>query len=91
MVNATATLTEGGAAIELTASVEAGWEVVATSYGRASWPMTIFFSQTGVPVLPWYAALNETLPWVPPASLATSSEGHYFEYAPALDEPWATA
>ena len=37
-------------------------------YGRASWPMTIFFSQAGgVPVLPWFAKLDQTLPWVIPA------------------------
>jgi len=67
--NATARLANGGRAIEISASVPAHLEVVASSYGRASWPMTLFFSERGVPVLPWYATLNQTLPWVLPAAV----------------------
>ena len=68
--NATARLVRGGRAIEISAPVPPGLDVVASSYGRASWPMTTFFSEFGVPVLPWYAAINETLPWVLPASVS---------------------
>ena len=64
--NATAVLTNNGSAMELTAPVPSGWQVRATSYGRASWPMTIFFSASGVPVLPWFSELNETRLWVIP-------------------------
>ena len=64
--NATAVLKNSGSAMELAAPVPPGWEIRASSYGRASWPMTIFFSATGVPVLPWFSALNETRPWIIP-------------------------
>jgi len=67
--NATARLTHGGRAVELSASVPTALKVVASSYGRASWPMTLFFSEHGVPVLPWYAALNQTMPWVLPTTV----------------------
>ena len=71
--NATATLTTP-TTITVSAQVPAsGFEVTASSYGRASWPMTIFFSPAGVPVLPWYAALNETRPWVPPSVTTTTA------------------
>lgn len=40
---------------------------VATSYGRASWPMSLFFTEVGgLPVLPWYANLSTSTPWDPP-------------------------
>ena len=68
MFNASAVLVNNGTAIKISAPVPLEFEVVASSYGRASWPMTIFFSETGVPVLPWYATLNQTLPWAIPSS-----------------------
>ena len=64
--NATAVLVDNGNGMQLTAPVPPGWVVRATSFGRASWPMTIFFSSTGVPVLPWFSVLNETRPWIIP-------------------------
>ena len=73
MFNATATLTDSGNAIELAAAIPQGWKVRASSYGRASWPMTIFFSKAGVPVLPWFSELNETKPWVIPPF---ATQGH---------------
>jgi len=66
----------GGQTILLRASVPPGLEVVASSYGRGSWPRTVFFSAGGVPVLPWYATLNETRPWVLPASVADDPAAH---------------
>ena len=68
--------TDGGQTILLRASVPPGLEVVASSYGRGSWPRTVFFSAGGVPVLPWYATLNETRPWVLPASVADDPAAH---------------
>ena len=56
--------------------------------------MTIFFSETGVPVLPWYAALNETLPWVPPPQEEEEQQqqqqerGGYVYGDKMLREPW---
>ena len=82
--NATARLVGGGQAIELSARLPPGMRVVASSYGRASWPMTLFFSERGVPVLPWYATLNQTLPWVLPSAVADA-------VSLPLDEPWAEA
>eukprot|EP00967_Tisochrysis_lutea_P098568 scaffold145650_cov36-Tisochrysis_lutea.AAC.3 len=44
-----------------------GFIPIATSYGRASWPMTTFFSADGrLPVLPWLANITTSTPWVPP-------------------------
>ena len=80
--NATARLIEGGNAISISAEIPAGLQVVASSFGRASWPMTIFFSPEGVPVLPWYATLDQTLPWELPAAVVDTPF-----YAP-LEEPW---
>lgn len=81
--NATATLTSDGRALEITARIPPALQIVASSYGRASWPMTLFFSKAGVPLLPWYATVNETLPWVLPAAV---SDG------PPVDVglPWAS-
>jgi len=72
--NASAQLVEGGKAIRLSAAVPAAVDVYASSYGRASWPMTIFFSAAGVPVLPWFAELNETRPWVLPRAVADAAQ-----------------
>ena len=63
-LNATAEIGREGSSIVLTAKAPAGFVVAATSYGRADWPMTLFFTkQRGLPVIPWYAALNATNPW----------------------------
>ena len=88
--NATITLLEGGRSLSISARIPSTMQVVASSYGRASWPMTLFFSEHGVPLLPWYAALNETLPWVLPSStsdlpLALHGERDHLD---GLDEPW---
>jgi sialate O-acetylesterase len=72
--NASAVLANNGSAIELSAPVPSGWKVRASSYGRASWPMTIFFSVSGVPVLPWFSELNETKPWVIPPFATVNGE-----------------
>jgi len=82
--NASATLVDGGTAVRLEANVPPTLRVVASSYGRASWPMTLFFSSAGVPVLPWYATLNETRPWVLPAAVDDAPGAH----VPLRDEPW---
>ena len=55
-----------------------------TSYGRASWPLTTFFSvpaQGSLPVLPWFSAINATDPVTPPIPWAhwPTAEG----FAPA--------
>ena len=65
VLNATAFIgTADASTIVLKASAPAGFEVGATSYGRADWPMTLFFSRDGsLPVIPWYSALNETTPF----------------------------
>ena len=39
-----------------------GFKPTATSYGRASWPVTAFFSAAGAPVLPWYANISSADP-----------------------------
>jgi len=55
VLNATATLTSDAKGILLTATAPgAGYKAAKTSYGRASWPRTIFFNSNGLPVLPWY-------------------------------------
>ena len=84
VINATAGLVNGSA-ILLSAAVPLGWQVEASSYGRASWPMTVFFSETGVPVLPWFAALNQTLPWeIPMLADGEVDPGPVAE----LERPW---
>ena len=69
-LNATASIGKTDAStIVLRAAAPAGFEVGATSYGRADWPMTLFFSRDGaLPVVPWYSALNETTPFFTNAS-----------------------
>lgn len=84
--NATAILANDGLAIQLTASIPSGWEVLASSYGRASWPMTLFFSETGVPVLPWFATMNQTLPWVIPSLSSDDVDGGSVSLAD--HQPW---
>merc|ERR1712083_921771 len=66
-MGATAEIGADGTSIQLTASAAAvgkGFKVLGSSYGRATWPMTVFFAHS-LPVLPWYAALGTTVPWLP--------------------------
>ena len=67
-LNATASLGSDGSSIVLTAThAPRGFVPLATSSGRASWPMPRFYSIAGgLPVLPWHAALNATDPYTPP-------------------------
>ena len=44
VLNATATIGSDGSSLVLTASAPAGFQAVATSYGRASWPRTVFYA-----------------------------------------------
>ena len=63
-LNATASIGSDSSTIVLKADAPAGFVVAATSYGRADWPMTTFFSEHGaLPVIPWYSGLSETAPF----------------------------
>jgi hypothetical protein len=45
-------------------------------YGRASWPLTAFFSREGgLPVIPWYANFSTSVPWSPPSYAALLRDG----------------
>lgn len=56
-----------GTSIELMVSGAADFKATASSYGRASWPMTLFFAANGGnPVIPWYSNFSSTNPWEPP-------------------------
>ena len=62
-LNASARIGADGSSIMLVVySPPPGFTAQATSYGRASWPRTVFFSASGdrLPVLPWFATLNQT-------------------------------
>eukprot|EP00908_Phaeocystis_cordata_P008726 Transcript_19422.p1 GENE.Transcript_19422~~Transcript_19422.p1 ORF type:complete len:329 (-),score=91.77 Transcript_19422:118-1104(-) len=74
-LNATATIGADGASLVLEAAVPSGgFTATATSYGRASWPRTIFFSKVGgLPVIPWYANFSVTNPWSPPEPASLSA------------------
>lgn len=67
-LNATARIGSDGTSIVLQAAAPPGFKVAATSYGRAQWPMTVFFAEgsEGLPVIPWYAAVDATNPYTPP-------------------------
>ena len=67
MLNATATIGSDGSSIVLTATAPAGFQPVATSYGRASWPRTVFYAGD-LPVIPWYSDMAATNTWTPPKS-----------------------
>ena len=45
-----------------------GFNATATSYGRASWPATVFFDERGdkLPVIPWFSNFSCTDPSAPP-------------------------
>tara|TARA_B110001452_G_scaffold17861_1_gene14527 strand:+ start:153 stop:617 length:465 start_codon:yes stop_codon:yes gene_type:complete len=76
-LNASAAIGADGSSIVLTAvAAPAGFTPTASSYGRASWPRTIFFStEGGLPVIPWFANFSTTNPWTPPPpGEAASSE-----------------
>ena len=76
-LNATAVIGPDGSSIVLTAPVPAssGFKATASSYGRASWPMTLFFAKAGdsLPVIPWFSNFTTTDPWTPPPALARDS------------------
>lgn len=65
MLNATAAIGSDGSSIVLTATAPAGFAPVATSYGRASWPRTVFYAGD-LPVIPWYSSMSATNTWTPP-------------------------
>jgi hypothetical protein len=70
-LNASATIGTDGTSILLAAPAPEGFEPTASSYGRASWPMTLFFAADGGnPVVPWYANFSTTNPWQPPVRAA---------------------
>ena len=70
-LNATASVGTDGTSIELSAAAPDGFQPMASSYGRASWPMTLFFAvRGGNPLIPWYANFSTTTPWDPPAIVA---------------------
>ena len=49
--------------------VPSGFSLEATSYGRASWPMPLFFSRAGgLPLVPWHANLSTANAHTPPPS-----------------------
>ena len=67
MLNATASIGIDGSSIVLRAqNVPTDFKVLATSLGRGDWPMTRFFSEAGLPVLPWFANLSTLDPWTRP-------------------------
>ena len=51
-LNASAAVGADGSSVLLTAAAPEGFTPTATSYGRASWPRTVFFSKEGGPPLP---------------------------------------
>lgn len=66
-LNATVTIGTDGTSVELVATAPNGFHPTASSYGRASWPMTVLFAEEGGnPVIPWYANFSTTNPWEPP-------------------------
>ena len=64
-LNATATIGKDGSSLVFMATAPAGFKALETSYGRASWPMTVFFSAEGdnLPVIPWHSNFTNTAPW----------------------------
>jgi len=54
-IRASASLTSDMQRIVLSVSTpSSGAKPISSSYGRASWPVTIFFNSYGLPVIPWY-------------------------------------
>ena len=62
-LNASVAIGADGSSLVLSAAAPAGFNATASSYGRATWPMTVFFSSTGLPVIPWWASFSATEPW----------------------------
>ena len=78
-LNATATVHATNRSVLVLTTAEpppAGFVPKATSYGRGSWPRTIFFGNGArvdgkglapvLPVIPWFANFSVTNPWSPP-------------------------
>lgn len=67
-LNATATVGVDGSSVVLSATPPStGFRATASSYGHASWPMTMFFDQESqLPVIPWHANFSTTDPAAPP-------------------------
>ena len=68
-LNATAKIGKDRSSIVLTATAPpgSGFQPQASSYGRGSWPMTLFFAKdTKLPVIPWYANFTVNDPYSPP-------------------------
>ena len=68
-LNATAAIGADKSSIVLTVPrAPIGFNATATSYGRASWPMTVFFDAAGdkLPVIPWFSNFSCTDPSAPP-------------------------
>eukprot|EP01048_Picozoa_sp_COSAG05_P015077 COSAG05_NODE_1774_length_4111_cov_5.453444_3_plen_633_part_01 len=70
-LNATAAIGPDGSSILLTAKIPRGssageFKATASSMGRASWPLTIFFSEHGLPVIPWFADFQTSNCYTPP-------------------------
>ena len=66
-LNATAAIGEDGSSIVLSATPPAAFQAKASSYGHASWPMTLFFGKDSqLPVIPWHANFSTTDPAAPP-------------------------
>jgi sialate O-acetylesterase len=58
-LNASAVVGGDGSSLVLSAEAPSDFGLTATSYGRASWPMTRFWSKVGqLPVIPWHAAID---------------------------------
>ena len=72
-LNASAAIGADGSSVLLTAAAPDGFTPTATAYGRASWPRTVFFSKEGLPLLPWFSAMNETDPSKPPSLWAAAA------------------
>lgn len=91
-LNATATI--AGSTIVLTAAIPAGsgFKATASSYGRASWPRTVFFSaDNALPVIPWYADFATTDPATPPKAAGGWAESSSPGIAEQLRERVAEA
>ena len=67
-LNATSAIGEDGSSIVLSATAPSpGFQPRASSYGHASWPMTLFFGkESQLPVIPWHANFTTSDPAAPP-------------------------
>ena len=69
-LNATASVGVDGSSLVLHATnAPAGFKAYASSYGRGSWPMTLFFAKEGnrLPVIPFFANFTTVNYWTPPS------------------------